>query len=98
VKVLVSPTARRQLLALADWWRRNRPAARVQVEGAIEAAVAAMAEHPGLGRTYSPDPRYRTWRLQGTPYVLFYRMDAAAETVLIVVAWSALRGSGPDLP
>jgi len=98
VKVQVSPTARRQLLALAAWWRQNRPASRVHVEDALEAAVAAMSEHPGLGRTYSPDPRYRIWRLKGTPYVLFYRVDVAAETVPIAVAWSALRGSGPELP
>jgi len=56
VKLEVSPTARRQLLALAAWWREYRPAARVRVEDALEAAVAAMAEHPGLGRTYSQDP------------------------------------------
>jgi plasmid stabilization system protein ParE len=98
VKVEVSPTARRQLLALAAWWRENRPAARVRVEDALESAVAAMAEHSGLGPTYSRDPRYRTWRLRGTPYVLFYRVDEAAETIWIVVAWSALRGSGPELP
>jgi len=67
VRVAVSPTARRQPLALAAWWRANRPAARVRVQDALEAAVAAMAEHPGLGPTYSQDPRYRTWRLRGTP-------------------------------
>ena len=44
MKVEVSPTARRQLLALAAWWRENRPAARVRVEDALEAAVAAMAD------------------------------------------------------
>lgn len=57
-----------------------------------------MAEHPGLGRAYASDPGYRTWRLKGTPYVLFYRVDEAAETVWIVAAWSAIRGAGPDLP
>jgi plasmid stabilization system protein ParE len=98
VKVEVSPTARRQLLALAAWWRENRPSSRVRVEDALETAVAAMAEHPGLGPTSSHDPRYRTWRLRGTPYVLFYRVDDSTETIWIVVAWSALRGSGPGLP
>jgi mRNA-degrading endonuclease RelE of RelBE toxin-antitoxin system len=43
-------------------------------------------------------PSYRTWRLKGIPYVLFYRVDDAAETIWIVGAWSALRGSGPALP
>ncbi len=70
----------------------------MRVEDALEAAVAAMAEHPGLGPTYSLDPRYRTGRLRGTPLILFYRVDEAAETIWIVIAWSALRGSGPELP
>jgi plasmid stabilization system protein ParE len=98
VKVRVSPTARRQLLALAAWWSQNRPASRVRVEDALQAAVDAMAEHPALGTVYFHDPRYRTWRLRGTPYLLFYRVDAAVETVWVVVAWSAVRGSGPELP
>ena len=98
MKVRVSPTARRQIGALAAWWNENRAASRVRVEDAFEAAVDAMAEHPGLGPAYSRDPRYRTWRLKGTPYVLFYRVDDAAETIWIVVVWSALRGSGPELP
>lgn len=98
MKVRVSPTARRQILALAAWWNENRRTARVRVEDALEAAVAGMVEHPGLGPPYPLDPRYRTWRLKGTPYVLFYRVDDAAGTIWIAVAWSALRGSGPDLP
>ncbi|MCM2333463.1 MAG: type II toxin-antitoxin system RelE/ParE family toxin [Anaeromyxobacteraceae bacterium] len=83
---------------MTAWWRENRPAARVRVDDALEAAVTAMAEHPGLGPTYSRDPRYRIWRLRGTPHVLFYRVDEAVGTIWIVVAWSALRGSGPELP
>jgi len=55
VRVRVSPTARRQIGALAAWWNRNRGASRVRVED-------------------------------------------AAETIWIVGAWSALRGSGPKLP
>jgi plasmid stabilization system protein ParE len=98
VKVQVSPTARRQILALAAWWDENRKAAKVRVEDAFEAAIEAMAEHPIAGPTYSKDPRYRTWRLRGTPYVLFYRVDEAADTLWVVVAWSAMRGAGPELP
>ena len=98
MKVRVSPAARRQIGALAAWWNQNRGASRVRVDDALEAAVTAVAEHPGLGPTYSRNPSYRTWRLKGTPYVLFYRVDDAAETIWIVGAWSALRGSGPKLP
>jgi len=98
VKVQISRTARRQIVALSAWWNENRRSARVRVADAIHAAVGAIGEHPGLGPAYPPDPRYRTWRLKGTPYVLFYRVDDAAGTIWIVVAWSAMRGSGPELP
>jgi hypothetical protein len=43
-----------------------------------------VAEHPELGPTYSHDPSYQ--------------VDDAAETFWIVGAWSALRGSGAELP
>ena len=98
MKVQISRTARRQIVALSAWWKENRGSARVRVEDAIDAAVGAIGEHPGLGPAYPPDPRYRTWRLKGTPYVLFYRVDHTAGTIWIVVAWSSMRGSGPELP
>ncbi|MGA8892500.1 MAG: type II toxin-antitoxin system RelE/ParE family toxin [Anaeromyxobacteraceae bacterium] len=98
MKVQVSPTARRQLLALAAWWNENRRTASVRVEDAFETAVAAMAEHPGLGPAYPLDARYRTWRLRGTPYFLLYRVDDAAGIIWVVAAWSAVTGLGPELP
>jgi plasmid stabilization system protein ParE len=98
VRVRFSPIARQQLNLFTVWWNEHRPDARVRVEDALEAAVAATAEHPEIGRIYTADPRYRTWRLKGTPYVLFYRVDAVSDTVWIVVAWSARRGAGPELP
>lgn len=98
MKVRVSPSAARQLAALAAWWDQNRTAAKVRVEDALEAAFDVMAEHPGAGPVYAQDSRYRTWRLKGTPYVLFYRLDEAGDTIWIVVAWSGVRGTGPTLP
>lgn len=98
MKVRVTPTARRQIGAFRAWWSENRKTARVRVEDAFEAAIGVLAEHPRLGPPYGRDSRYRTLRLKGTPYVLFYRVDDAAETVWIVVAWSAMRGAGPELP
>jgi plasmid stabilization system protein ParE len=98
VKVQISATARQQVAAFASWWNEHRRAARVRVEDALEAAIAALARNPTLGHVYSRNTTYRTWRLRGTPYVLFYRVDAAADTVWIASAWSAVRGSGPELP
>jgi plasmid stabilization system protein ParE len=98
VKVSLSPTARRQIAELSAWWDGHRRQARVRVVDALDAAVTLMAEHPELGQAYSGDPRYRTWRLKGTPYVLFYRIDETAGAIWVVVAWSTKRGTGPTLP
>jgi plasmid stabilization system protein ParE len=53
VKVEFAPEARRQIAAFAAWWDDHRKDARVRVEDALEAAVGALAEHPGLGRTFA---------------------------------------------
>lgn len=98
MKVELSPTAQRQVAEFAAWWDANRRHARVRVEDALDAAVCALVEHPEAGPAYSRDPRYRTWRLRGTPYVLIYRVDASADTIWIVVAWSAGRGANPIVP
>jgi len=74
----------------------GEPARKVRRNG--EGSRATEVEHPGLGPTYSHNPSYRTWRLEGTPYVLLDRVGDAVETIWIVDAWSALRGSGPELP
>ena len=68
--------------------------------GQLELLAAWWNEHrrDARIRVYAADPKYRTWRLRGTPYVLFYRIDEAASTFWVVVAWSARRGVGPELP
>jgi plasmid stabilization system protein ParE len=98
VKVVVSPRAQRQVRALKAWWDEHRRGANTRVEDSFAAAVAELAEHPDLGPIYGANPRYRTKRLRGTPYVLFYRTDREADLVMVVVAWSAKRGAGPELP
>lgn len=98
MKVRFSPTAQQQIELFAAWWNEHRRDAHIRVEDALEAAVAVMTEHPEIGRTYSADPRYRTWRLKGTPYFLFYQVDDAADTIWVAVAWSGRRGVGPELP
>ncbi len=98
MKVEISPTARRQIAEFVEWWDRYRPAARVRVEKAVATALEAILEHPELGPRYSPMPQYRTWRLKGTPYFLFYRVDEEAGMIWIAVAWSLMRGASPKLP
>lgn len=97
MNIKISPTARQQIAALAEWWNTNRRAARVRVEDAVEDALNAIRAHPEVGRSYTKARQYRIWRLKGTPYLLFYRIDARSDTILVAVAWSAKRGVGPAL-
>ncbi|MBI5509717.1 MAG: hypothetical protein HY903_13265 [Deltaproteobacteria bacterium] len=39
----------------------------------------------------------RTWRLRGTPYFAFYRVDEGAKIIKVAAVWSAVRGGEPDL-
>lgn len=98
MKVQISPTARQQIAEFVEWWDLHRRASRVRVEDAVETALAAITAQPQLGQRYERNARYRLWRLKGTPYVLFYRIDEATETIWIAVAWSLVRGMGPALP
>ncbi len=97
MKVEISPTARQHLAELMAWWDANRPAARVRVEDAFDEAVDAIAGNPKLGPIYPKARRYRTRRLKGTPYYLFYRVDEAAEVIRVAAVRSSIRGEGPDL-
>ena len=72
MKIKIAPTARQQIAELVQWWNTHRRAARVRVEDAVTTALDAMLSNPEIGSRYSKEPRYRLWRLKGTPYVLFY--------------------------
>ena len=98
MKIKIAPTARQQIAELVQWWNTHRRAARVRVEDAVTTALDAMLSNPEIGSRYSKEPRYRLWRLKGTPYVLFYRVDETADTIWVAVVWSANRGAGPPLP
>jgi plasmid stabilization system protein ParE len=97
MRIEVSPTARAQIAELTAWWDANRPAAQVRVEDALADALEVIAAHPNLGRIYAKQPRYRMWRLRGTPYYLLYRFDEDAKVIRVAIAWSAGRGEEPAL-
>jgi plasmid stabilization system protein ParE len=97
MKLTISPTARLQLAELKAWWDANRPAARVRVEDAFAEAVEVLTEYPRLGPVYAKARQYRTTPLKGTPYYLVYRIDEAADAILIAAVWSSKRGQGPPL-
>lgn len=97
MKVEISPTARVHIAELVAWWDANRPASRARVETSLEEVLEAIVRHPYVGRTYSKKPQYRMWRLRGTPYFAFYRVDEEARVIRLSAVWSGVRGEKPDL-
>lgn len=78
------PEAERGFSAQLTWIADQNPWAAVDVGDAILAAVSRLAEHPAIGRA----GRVRGTReliVVGTPYLVVYRMQAAAVIVLRVL-------------
>ena len=95
--VITAPEADRQLEAIIEWWRENRPAAPTLVLDEFKAAVANLTAMPLIGRRVA-HPEVKQLRrvlLRATRYHVYY--VANDELVMIVAVWSAVRGNGPDL-
>ena len=78
------PAAREDLLDIADHIDIDNPVAAVAVLDLIELQVAMLAEHPRMGRP----GRLRNTRelvVNHTPYVVAYRIEENAVTILRVV-------------
>ena len=84
---------------LDTWWEENRPASRVRLSDEMEPIFATLAEMPRRGSLYSRlhGSDIRQYRVRGTPYSLYYVVDDEAAEVVVISAWSRLRGKGPSL-
>ena len=97
LSVRVKPRAQREIERAAEWWAINRLAAPGAVRMDVEAALALLAEEPGIG-TRVENPRSEVVRRLYLPrvrYSLYYRVRG---TILEVVAfWHPRREEGPSL-
>ncbi|MDR6293079.1 toxin ParE1/3/4 [Inquilinus ginsengisoli] len=78
------PAAREDLLDIADHIDIDNPVAAVAILDVIELQVAMLAEHPRMG---GPGRLRNTRELvvNHTPYVVAYRIDESAVTILRVM-------------
>ncbi len=95
--VVVALEAERQAGAIDRLWRMNRSAAPGLFRDELAAALEFISLAPFAGRHYqrSKTPGVQRVLLRSTRYHVYYVVrDPDA---LVVAAWSAVRGAGPDL-
>jgi plasmid stabilization system protein ParE len=78
--VPIKPRAQREIERAADWWAENRSAAPGAIRRDVEAAVALLAEHPGIGSTVETHRAGEVTRrryLHRIRYFVYYRVVSA---------------------
>ncbi len=98
MKVKVTADAEAAIDFLDDWWREQRPAARLAVVQEVKRIIELLRDNPGLGTLYEPEEfeNVRRYRLRTTPYYLYYQVDEPNDELIVIGVWSAVRGVGPE--
>ena len=97
LRVRISARAAEEVRRAAAWWLHHRPAAQGALQADFSAAVALLAEQPGIGASYE-GARTRGVRrlfLSRVSYFIYYRADTLDLKVLAF--WHASRGRQPAL-
>jgi plasmid stabilization system protein ParE len=95
--VRITPEADAQILAVDDWWRRNRLASPNLFAEELAASFDVIGHTPHIGRPYraSPVPGTRRVLLKGTRYHVYY--VPSLNHVRVLAVWHGQRGVGPPL-
>lgn len=95
--VRIKPRAQRELERAAAWWAENRPAAPGAVRKDVEAALALLAQEPGIGtKVETPRPQVvRRLYLPRVKYFVYYRVRG--DVLEVVAFWHASREESPSL-
>jgi toxin ParE1/3/4 len=89
----VSKRALRDLSAAAAWWRANRPAAPDLFDEEVERALTLIEAQPLVAQE-ALDSKLKGVRrivLQGTRYLLYYRVREERSEVEVLRLWHASR-------
>ena len=78
------PEAEKNLTAQLDWIADRDPWAAIDVGDTVLAAVERLADHPAMARP-GRVAGARELVVVGTPYIVVYRIEAAAVVVLRVL-------------
>jgi toxin ParE1/3/4 len=83
LEIVWSPRALAGLKEIRTYVARDKPEAAARLAMRIVSLVAALREHPYLGRT-GGEPGARELVVGGTPYLIFYRVRAKRVTILTI--------------
>jgi len=97
LRIEITSDAQSQIVAAAEWWTENRPAAPDAVFQEVDRILRLLAVQPGLGAearqaTLSGVRRVLLSRIH---YHVYYRVTG--DTLQILAFWHASRGHGPSL-
>ena len=85
MRILFTPTARRQFLAALAYIHRDNPSAAINFRQKAEKVILRLQKHPESGR-YLPEFSGLSYReVIVPPYRFFYRVKD--ETVWVVAVW-----------
>ena len=79
-----SPSANRDLAAIADWYEEKAPATGERLFAALRRQFQMLARFPGIGRDRSDlSPNLRSFVV--SPYVIFFRPTASGVEIARVL-------------
>jgi toxin ParE1/3/4 len=84
---VLSPAARRDLLAAVRWIAKDNPAAARALRDAVAKAAERIGGHVHIGspRLDLADERYRFAILSGFPYLIVYNADRAPPLIVRIL-------------
>ncbi|MCL2776766.1 MAG: type II toxin-antitoxin system RelE/ParE family toxin [Polyangiaceae bacterium] len=99
MKARFSPRAQRRVKVVAQWWRKNRPAAPTLFDDELQAAIEQLKVHPTLGLEYEciDGKTVRRILLPASAQHVYYVVDSEREVIVIYTVWGARRGRTPKL-
>ncbi len=98
-RVILTPTAEKQVAEAHEWWLEHRSEARTGLADEFEEALLLLAEHPKIGRAVDPPlpAGVRYWLLRRTKHHVFYRLEEDGRVVRILAVWNGERACPPLL-
>ncbi len=85
MKILFTPTARAQFLAIISYIRRDKPSAATRFRHTAEKSLKRLSKYPESGRPIPEFPELLYRELIVPPYRFFYRVKD--DVIWIVAVW-----------